>query len=251
MSLLARWRAEPPLIAVPLPQRLAAEALGVCLLVFFGPGSAVVSAYGDGSISHEGVAAANGLIVMALIYALGHVSGAHFNPGVTLSFAAVRHFQPLEVAPYVLAQFAGGLAGAGLLLALFGDSVSAAVTQPSGSDAQSFAVEAVLTFLLMFVIMAVATDSRAIGNAAALAVGAAVALDVLVGGPISGGSMNPARSLGPAAVSGELSSLWLYLIAPPLGALLAALSYQLVRGDHLLGGRTHEHADSSPVSLHR
>ena len=221
----------PPLMAVPLPMRLAAELVGTALLVFFGPGAAVISAYRDGALSIQGIAAANGVVIMVLIYALGHVSGAHFNPGVTLAFALFRHFQPRDVAPYVAAQVVGGIAGAAMLWALFGDAIEAGVTVPSGTAAQSFGLEVVLTFTLMFVITAVATDARAVGQAAAIAIGATVGLDVLVGGPISGGSMNPARSLGPALVSGELDDVWIYLVAPPLGAILGALTYTLVRGD--------------------
>jgi MIP family channel proteins len=229
--LMIRTERVPPLMAVPLVHRLAAEAIGTCLLVIFGPGSAVISDYTGGSITLEGIAAANGIIILALIYALGHVSGAHFNPGVTLSFAVFRHFQPRDVVPYWLAQFAGGIAGAAILLALFGDSLDAGVTGPSGTDAQGFAFEMVLTFLLMFVITSVATDVRAVGQAAAIAIGTTVGLDVLIGGPITGGSMNPARSFGPALISGHLSSVWIYLLAPPAGALLGALAYHFIRGD--------------------
>jgi MIP family channel proteins len=249
MSVPAR---EPPLMAVPLHLRLLAEAIGVFMIVFFGPGSVVISAYRDGAISHEGVSACNGLVVMVMIYALGHVSGAHFNPGVTLAFTVTRHFQIRDVVPYWIAQFLGGIAGAVALRGLFGNVLNLGTTLPSGSDGQSFAVEVVLTFLLMFVIMAVATDTRAVGQSAALAIGATVGLDVLLGGPISGASMNPARSLGPAVVSGELTSLWIYLTAPPLGALLGAMTYQLVRGDHLIGGNEDEHeADPSAIPVHR
>ena len=218
-------------MAVPLPHRLAAEAIGVSLLVIFGPGAGVVSEYRGGALTLEGIAAANGLIILVLIYGLGHVSGAHFNPGVTLAFALFRHFQPRDVVPYWLAQFAGAIAGAAVLLAIFGNVHHLGTTLPSGTQAQSFGLEVVLTFLLMFVITAVATDSRAVGQAAAIAIGATVGLDILVGGAISGGSMNPARSLGPAIVSGELTSLWVYLVAPPIGAVLGALAYTLVRGD--------------------
>ncbi len=221
----------PPLLAVPLHLRLAAELVGTALLVFFGPGSAVIGAYRDGAFTIEGIAAANGIIILALIYALGHVSGAHFNPGVTIAFALFRHFQPRDVLPYIGAQVAGGILGATLLWALFGDAIESGVTGPSGTDAQSFGLEVMLTFMLMFVITSVATDARAVGQSAALAIGATVGLDVLVGGPISGGSMNPARSFGPALVSGELADVWIYLIAPPLGAVLGAFAYTLVRGD--------------------
>ena len=219
-------------MAVPLPHRLAAEFVGTMLLLFFGPGAAVVSVHQGGVISLAGIAACNGVIIMVLIYSLGHVSGAHFNPGVTLAFALFRHFQPREVVAYWLAQFFGAIVGAALLLALFGNVAHLGANTPSGSDAQSFGLEVLLTFLLMFVITSVATDSRAVGQAAAIAIGATVGLDVLVGGSISGGSMNPARSLGSALVSGELASVWIYLIAPPVGAVLGALAYTFVRGDH-------------------
>jgi MIP family channel proteins len=225
-------RREPPLLGVLLPLRLLAEMMGTALLVIFGPGSAVISAYRDGAISLEGISAANGIIIMALIYAVGHVSGAHFNPGVTIAFALFRHFQPREVAPYIAVQFFGGIIGAAVLWALFGDALESGVTAPSGSAGQAIGMEIVLTFLLMFVITAVATDVRAAGAAAALAIGATVGLDVLVGGPITGGSMNPARSLGPAFVSGEVDDLWVYLIAPPIGAILGAFAYTVVRADH-------------------
>ncbi len=225
-------RREPPLLRVPLPLRLTAETIATALLVVFGPGAAVVSAYSGDSIGPEGVAAANGIIIMALIYAVGHVSGGHFNPGVTIAFALFRHFQPREVAPYIAAQLAGAIIGAALLWSLFGDAVESGVTIPSGSDSQAIGMEIILTFLLMFVITAVATDVRATGAAAAIAIGATVGLDVLVGGPITGGSMNPARSLGPAVISGEVSDLWIYLVAPPIGAILGACSYTLIRADH-------------------
>ncbi len=230
MTLFARR--EPPLLSVPLPQRLTAELIGTALLVIFGPGSAVISSYRDGAITLEGIAAANGIIIMVLIYAVGHVSGAHFNPGVTIAFALFRHFQPREVAPYIAVQFLGGIIGAAVLWALFGDALKSGVTGPSGSDAQGIGMEIVLTFLLMFVITAVATDVRAVGAGAALAIGSTVGLDVLIGGPITGGSMNPARSLGPALISGELSDYWIYLIAPPIGAILGAFAYTVVRADH-------------------
>jgi MIP family channel proteins len=219
-------------MSVSLPQRLAAETIGTALLVIFGAGAAVISDYRGGVMALEGIAACNGLIIVVLIYGLGHVSGAHFNPAVTLSFALFRHFQGKEVMPYWLAQLSGAIVGAAILLALFGNVRDLGTTLPSGSEAQSFAMEVVLTFLLMFVITSVATDARAVGQAAAIAIGATVGLDILIGGPISGASMNPARSLGPALVSGELTALWIYVTAPFLGAVLGALTYTLVRGDN-------------------
>jgi MIP family channel proteins len=218
-------------MGVALPQRLAAELVGCILLIIFGPGSAVISAHSAGAISLEGIAASNGLIILALIYTLGHVSGAHFNPGVTLAFVLTRHFRVQDAWPYIAAQVVGVIAGAGILWALFDDALNKGVTHPSGSDAQAFVMEVVLTFALMFVIMAVATDARAVGQAAAIAIGTIVGIDVLIGGTISGGSMNPARSLGPAVVSGEFKDLWIYLIAPPLGAVLGAFTYQFIRGE--------------------
>jgi aquaporin NIP len=168
---------------------------------------------------------------MTMIYAVGHVSGAHFNPGVTLAFALTRHFPWPRVFLYWGAQVVGAILAAVLLRASLGDVAHVGASLPSGSQAQSFLWEVVLTFLLMFVIMAVATDARAFGEAAAVAVGGTVALDALFGGPISGASMNPARSLGPALVSGDLQALWIYLTAPLLGAALGAFVYQLVRGN--------------------
>jgi aquaporin NIP len=219
-------------MSVPLPHRLAAEGLGTAILVFFGPGAAVISEYLGGSLTLEGMAACSGLVVLVLVYSLGHVSGAHFNPAVTLGFTLFRHFRREDVLPYWLAQVAGAIVGAALLLALVGKVHNLGATVPRGSDTQALAFEIVLSFLLMFVITAVATDSRAVGQAAAIAIGATVGLDILIGGPISGASMNPARSLGPAIVSGELSSIWVYIVGPSLGAVFGAFAYTMVRGDH-------------------
>ncbi len=213
-----------------LGRRLAAEALGAFALVFFGAGAIMVDADGGG-LGQLGVALAFGLAIAAMIYAVGHVSGAHFNPAVSLGFALTRHFPWSRVAAYWAAQVTGAVAAALLLRASLGDVANVGATLPSGSDRQSFLWEVVLTFFLMLVIMAVATDTRAVGEAAALAVGGTVALGALVGGPVSGASMNPARSLGPALASGELQSLWIYLVAPLVGASLGALAYQLLRGE--------------------
>jgi aquaporin NIP len=223
---------EPPLLAVPLPQRLAAEFIGTFTLVFAGPGAVVISAHQGGAIAHEGVAATFGLVIMVLIYSLGHISGAHFNPAVTLAFALARHFRGVDVGPYWLAQCGGAIVGALALRALFGNIADLGATLPAGSESQSFFLEVILTFILMFVITAVATDTRAVGQAAAIAIGATVGLEAMFAGPISGASMNPARSLGPALASENLSSLWLYLVATPIGAVLGAFTYQFIRGDH-------------------
>ncbi|MFI5199307.1 MAG: MIP family channel protein [Candidatus Limnocylindrales bacterium] len=201
---------------------LLAEALGSFILVFAGCGAIAV-----GTLPASGVAAAFGLAIMVSIYAFGHVSGAHFNPAVTLAFAVGRHVPARRVPPYWIAQCLGAIAAAGLLRLSLG-SISAAVTAPAGSGLQSFAWEVVLTFVLMLVVVAVATDSRAVGQGAAIPIGGAVALASFVGGPISGASMNPARSLGPALVAGDLAHLWIYLTAPFVGATLAVGLYRLL-----------------------
>lgn len=214
-----------------LLRRAAAECIGVFALVFAGCGAIVTEAEHPGSLGTVGIALVFGLVIMAMVYATGHLSGAHLNPAVTIAFALTRHFPRREALAYLLAQVAGALLGAGLLaLAWPNDPAALGTTQPSIGSAGALAYEAVLTAFLMFVIMAVATDTRAVGAAAAIAIGGTVGLDALFGGPITGASMNPARSLGPALVSGHLHDLWIYLLAPPVGAILGALAYQLVRG---------------------
>jgi MIP family channel proteins len=212
---------------------LVAEAVGTFALVFAGAGAIMVDAKTH-ALGHVGVAITFGLVIMAMIYAVGHVSGAHFNPAVTFTFALTRHFPWPRAVAYWGAQLAGALAAAALLRASLGDIAHVGATLPSGSQAQSFLWEFVLSGFLMFVILAVATDTRAVGEAAAIAIGGTIGLDAMFGGPISGASMNPARSVGPALVSGDLHALWLYIAAPILGASVGGLTYQFVRGN---GGR--------------
>jgi len=202
---------------------LAAEFAGTFALVFFGCGAI---ANGIGSAS---TALAFGLVIAVMVYALGHISGAHLNPAVSVAFALGRHFPWPRVVSYVSAQLLGAIAGALALRVTLGPSVSLGVTQPSGSWGQAASWEALMTFFLVIVITAVATDTRAVGEAAALAIGGTVALCALVGGPISGASMNPARSIGPAVVSGDLSSIWIYILAPLAGGAAAALVYRWLR----------------------
>jgi len=209
-------------------RRLVAEAVGTFALVFAGCGAIMVDS-DTGALGHVGVAISFGLVIMVMIYAVGHISGAHFNPAVTLGFALTRHFPLPRVGLYWAAQMAGALVAALLLRASLGNVAGVGITLPSGSDGQAFLWEAVLSFFLMFVIMAVATDTRAVGEAAAIAIGGTVGLDAMFGGPVTGASMNPARSLGPAIASGELSSIWVYLAAPLLGAAAAAFVYQFLR----------------------
>lgn len=213
---------------ISLLRRVAAEASGAFALVFAGCGAIVVDAQTQ-ALSHIGVALSFGLVIMVMIAATGHISGAHFNPAVTFAFALTRHFPWRETPLYWLGQFGGAAAAAFALQALFGNVADLGTTLPAGSAAQSFWLEVILTAFLMFVIVAVATDTRAVGQLAAVAIGGTVALDALFGGPISGASMNPARSLAPAAVSGQWAHQWLYVVAPLFGAVIGALVYQFIR----------------------
>jgi len=214
----------------PLLRCLVAEAVGTFALVFAGAGAVMVDAKTH-TLGHVGVAITFGLVIMAMIYAVGHISGAHFNAAVTIAFALSRHFPWRRAIFYWCAQFVGALDAAALLRGSLGDYAHVGATLPSGSQGQSFLWELVLSLFLMFVIMAVATDTRAVGEAAAIAIGGTIGLDAMFGGPISGASMNPMRSLGPALVSGDLHALWLYIVAPIVGTSLGALVYQFVRGE--------------------
>jgi MIP family channel proteins len=182
-----------------------------------------------GGLGHVGISFAFGLVVMAMVYAFGHVSGAHINPAVTLALAARRRFPWARVPGYWGAQLVGAIAAALLLRASLGDVANLGTTAPSGSNAQSFVWEVVMTAALLAVILSVATDGRAAVGAAGAAIGGTIALAALVGGPISGASLNPARSFGPALVSGDLGSLWIYIAAPIVGGVLGAILYDVVR----------------------
>jgi len=223
----------------PLARALIAELIGTFALVFAGAGAVMVDAKTH-ALGHVGVAFTFGLVIMAMIYAVGHISGAHFNAAVTFAFALSRHFPWPRAFAYWCAQFLGALAAAALLRGSLGNLAHVGATLPSGSQSQSFLWELVLSFFLMFVIMAVATDTRAVGEAAAIAIGGTIGLDAMFGGPISGASMNPMRSLGPALVSGDLHALWLYILAPIVGTSLGALAYQFVRGEHVPPGEIRE-----------
>lgn len=179
-------------------------------------------------MTHVGIAATFGLIIFTMISAVGHISGAHFNPAVTIAFAAAGHFPWRRVVPYVAGQVIGALLASLLLRGMFGNIAHLGATLPHGSDGQSFVLEVVLTFFLMFVIFSVATDARAVTQAAAFAIGGTVGLEAMFAGPITGASMNPARSLAPAIVTGTWSSLWLYILAPVLGAIAGAWMYRLI-----------------------
>jgi MIP family channel proteins len=212
-------------------RKLVAEAVGTFALVFAGTGAVVVNEITLGGVSHVGIGLTFGLVIMVMIYATGHISGAHFNPAVTLAFAVGRHFSWVLVPQYWAAQLLGGIVASLLLRLLFGNVAQLGTTRPAGSAMQSFVLEAVLTFILMFVITSVATDVRAVGQAAAIAIGGTIGLEALFAGPISGASMNPARSLAPAIVSGTWTDQWLYVAGPALGAIAGVLLYQFVRAD--------------------
>ena len=212
-------------------QAYAAEFIGTFALVFAGTSAIVIDAERSGAIGHVGIGMVFGLVIMVMIYAVGHVSGAHFNPAVTLAFAVGRHFSGREVPRYWAAQLAGALLASSLLRGLFGNEEQLGSTVPSGSASQSLVLEILLTFFLMFVIAAVATDVRAVGQAAAIAIGGTVGMCALFAGPISGASMNPARSLGPAIVSGTWPDQWIYLAGPAFGAIVAVMAYALIGGN--------------------
>jgi MIP family channel proteins len=211
-----------------LLRRTAAELVGTYALVTAGCGAVMVNEL-SGALGHVGVALTFGLVIMVMIAATGHLSGAHFNPAVTLAFALTRHFPRREVVAYVTGQASGAVLGALTLRVLVGDAAQLGVTLPAGSAWQAFGLEVLLTAALMFVIISVATDTRAVGTPAAVAIGFTVAANALWGGPISGASMNPARSFGPALVAGVWADQWIYWIAPVIGAALGALLYQFVR----------------------
>jgi aquaporin NIP len=207
-----------------------AEGFATFALVFAGCGAIVVDSQRGGSLGQTGIAAAFGLAIMAMIYATGHLSGAHINPAVTVAFASTRHFPVRDAAAYVPAQLAGAVAGAlTLRLAWEGTPANLGATVPSVSVGAALVYEFTMTALLMFVIMAVATDTRAVGAAAAIAIGGTVALDALFGGGVTGASMNPARSFGPALVASEWTDFWIYVLAPVAGAIAGAWLYSLVR----------------------
>jgi aquaporin NIP len=210
-------------------KKLAAEFIGTFSLVFAGTGAIIVNEASDGAVTHVGVALTFGLVVLAMIYTVGDISGAHLNPAVSLGFFAARRFQLREVIPYIMSQCAGAFAASGILRLLFPRDATLGATLPAGSAAQSFVLELILTAILMFVILSVSTGAAEKGITAGIAVGSVIGLEAMFAGPICGASMNPARSLAPAVVSQHLSSLWIYLVAPTTGALLAVLGCRCVR----------------------
>jgi aquaporin NIP len=216
--------------SLSLPRRAAAEGIAAFALVFAGCGAIVADDRYGGTLGTVGIALVFGLVIMVMVYATGHLSGAHINPAVTVAFTLTRHFAPRDAAAYVAAQLTGAVVAALLLAAVWTDHPAAlGATVPSVAAGSALVYEAVLSAFLMFVIMAVATDTRAVGAAAAIAIGGTIGLDALFGGPVTGASMNPARSFGPALVAGEWKDFWVYVVGPIGGAALGAIAYQLVR----------------------
>ncbi len=218
--------------SLQLWRRSAAEGIATFALVFAGCGAIVADASYGGALGSVGVSLVFGLVIMVMVYATGHLSGAHINPAVTIAFTCTRHFPLRDAFAYVGAQLAGAIAAALCLLAVWTDKpADLGATLPTVGVGSALVYEVLLTAFLMFVIMAVATDTRAVGPAAAIAIGGTVGLDALFGGPVTGASMNPARSLGPALSAWEFKDLWIYIAGPLLGALLGAFAYQAVRGE--------------------
>lgn len=205
-----------------------AELLGTFALVFCGTGAIVIDQQSGGAVTHVGVAITFGLIVMAMIYSLGDISGAHMNPAVTIAFSIAKRFQVKQVLPYIISQLIGAFLASATLHYLFPTNETLGSTLPAGREMQSFILELILTFFLMLVIINVATGSKEQGMFAGLAIGSTVLLEAMFAGPVCGASMNPARSIAPAIISGHLEYLWVYILAPVAGAAFAIPVFKIL-----------------------
>ncbi|XP_019451614.1 PREDICTED: probable aquaporin NIP5-1 [Lupinus angustifolius] len=221
-----------PIPVVSIAQKIGAEFVGTFILIFAAVAGPIVNNKYNGAESLMGNAACSGLTVMFVIISIGHISGAHLNPSVTIAFAAFRHFPWTLVPAYIAAQVSASICASFALKAVYHPYLTGGVTVPSVTVGQAFATEFIITFILMFVITAVATDTRAVGELAGIAIGATVLLNILIAGPTSGGSMNPVRTLGPAVAAGNYKHIWIYFVAPPLGALAGAGVYTLIKLRH-------------------
>ena len=221
-------------------RKYIAELIGTFALIFCGTGAIVINQETHGSVTHAGIAITFGLIVMAMIFSLGKISGAHLNPAVTIAFTMDRRFELNQVLPYILSQLAGGFLASALLKFLFPLNTTLGGTVPLGSEMQSFVLELILTFLLMLVILSVAKGSKEDGMLAGIAIGSTVLLEAMFAGPVSGASMNPARSITPAIISAHTEHIWIYIFAPIIGASLAVPVFKLLNPSNL----SHE---NSPV----
>ncbi|XP_042420720.1 aquaporin NIP2-2-like [Zingiber officinale] len=210
-------------------RKVVAEVIATFLLVFVTCGAGALNRNNTGVVSQLGASVAGGLVVTVMIYAVGHISGAHMNPAVTLAFAVARHFPWIQVPFYWSAQFTGAMVAAFILRELLHPITILGVTTPSSTAARALVMETIVTFTMMFVTAAVATDTRAVGELAGLAVGSAVCITSILAGPVSGGSMNPARTLGPAVASNIYNSLWVYFIGPVVGTVSGAIAYDFIR----------------------
>lgn len=223
-------------VVVNTMRNYISEIIGTFFLVFAGTGAMVVNNYSGGALGHVGIAITWGLIVMVIIYAIGDTSGAHLNPAVTIAFWLAKRFKGKEVFPYVVAQLTGAFLASFALKIMFPEDLTLGASLPSGSWQQSFVMEVILTFLLMFVILNVSVGSKEKGIMAGSAIGATVGLEAMFAGPVSGASMNPARSIAPAFVSGHTEYLWAYVVATILGASLAVLSCRFTRSEGCCDG---------------
>ena len=210
-------------------KKYAAEFLGTFALVFCGTGAIIIDEQTHGAVGHIGVAITFGLIILSMIYTFGETSGAHFNPSVTIAFAIAGLFNKKEIIPYIVSQLAGAFLATGVLKFLFPDNINLGSTIPTGSNMQSFILEFILTYFLMLVILNVSQGSKEVGVLAGIAIGSIILLEAMFAGPISGASMNPARSLSPAIVSGNIQTLWIYIIAPIAGAATGSLTWRMMR----------------------
>ncbi|XP_020091566.1 aquaporin NIP1-1-like isoform X3 [Ananas comosus] len=217
-------------ISVHFIQKIIAEILGTYFLIFAGCGVVAVDLSKGGAVTFPGVCTVWGLTVMVVVYSVGHISGAHINPAITIAFASCGRFPWKQVPMYIIAQLVGSTLASGTVRLLFGGGHNRFFgTIPTGSNVQSLVLEFIITFFLMFVLAGVATDNRAIGELAGLAVGATVLLNALLAGQISGPSMNPARTLGNAIVLHRYTGIWVYMVGPTAGAVAGAWAYNLIR----------------------
>ena len=214
-------------------KKYIAEFIGTFSLVFCGTGAIIINETTNGAVTHTGIAITFGLIVMAMIFSLGNISGSHINPAVTIAFAVARRFNPKQILPYILAQLAGAFLATVVLKFLFPENINLGSTIPAGSQMQSFILEFILTYFLMLVIINVSQGSKEIGVIAGIAIGATVLLEAMFAGPICGASMNPARSIAPGIVSGNIQTLWIYLFAPIAGAVSATLTWRMMNQSRL------------------
>lgn len=212
-------------------KKYIAEAIGTFAIVFCGTGAIIINQEANGAITHVGIAITFGFIVMSMIYALGNISGAHFNPAVSIAFAIAKKFEVKQVLPYIISQLTGAFIASVTLHLLFPANQFLGATLPAGSEIQSFILELILTFFLMLVILNVAHGSKEQGMFAGLAIGSVVLLEAMFAGPICGASMNPARSIAPGIISMHVEHLWIYIIAPIAGAIITVFIWRYIKNE--------------------